>query len=98
MDELGPAEGWRSRIWPFPKPKPEPAPAPAPVPTPDDDLEPGRAKWLRAWLLLRGTKIEQLRAVLGFVPMTVFFAVTGMVTWMLILLRILIWLVKAIVA
>lgn len=98
MDKLGPAEGWRNNIWPFPKPKPNPDPTPAPTPEPDDGLEPGRAKWLRAWLLLRGTKIEQLRAVLGLVPLTVFFALTGMVTWVLVFLRILIWLVKAILA
>lgn len=87
--------GWRTKIWPFPRPKPQPQPEPVPQP---DDADPGRAKWLRAWLILRGTKIEHLRAVLGFVPMTVFFAVTGMVTWALIVLRVLIWLVKAVLA
>lgn len=82
MDELGPAEGWRTKIWPFPKPKPEPAPAPEP-----DLPEPARAKWLKAWLLLRQIDTTKMRAFFTFVPLVVFFAISGILAWLWLCLR-----------
>jgi|688.fasta_scaffold1059676_2 hypothetical protein len=98
-DEIGPAEGWRSGIWPRPKPKPTPAPEPGPAPAPAPDGGDGKAPAAiaRAWWILRNTDLRSLRAVFTFVPLTVFFAVSGLVVWTLLTLRALIWLVKAIV-
>lgn len=94
-DKIGPAEGWRTRIWPFPKPAPKPEPPPAPAP---DEPEKAPAALLRAWLLLRNTKIEVLRTVFTFVPLTVFFALTGMLVWVILILRGLVWAFRAILA
>lgn len=91
-DELGSAEGWRNKMWPFPRPKPEPTPEPAP----DGDGK-APAAIVRAWWIMRNTDLRSLRAVFTFVPMTVFFAVSGIVAWALLTLRALIWLLKAIV-
>ncbi len=94
-DELGPSEGWRSKIWPRPWPKPVPTPEPAPPPEGGDGKAP--AAIVRAWWLMRNTDLRSLRAVFTFVPLTVFFAVSGIVAWALLTLRALIWLAKAIV-
>lgn len=101
-DKLGPAEGWRTKIWPFPRPKPDPAPNPAPGPSPEPQPIPdgdgkAPAAIVRAWWILRNTDLRSLRAVFTFVPLTVFFAVSGIVVWTLLTLRALIWLIKAIV-
>lgn len=86
MTDIGPGEGWRNKIWPFPKPAPVPAPAPAPEPEPDLP-EASRAKWLKAWLGLRKVDTTKLRVFFTFVPMFVFFAISGMVAWLWLCLR-----------
>ena len=96
-EQLGPAEGWRNKIWPFPRPKPEPTPEPTPepVPAPDGDGK-APAAIVRAWWILRNTDLRSLRAVFTFVPLTVFFALSGLLVWIVVILRVLIWLAKAI--
>jgi len=83
MSDIGPAEGWRSKIWPFPRPKP----TPEPVPDVPDVPEPAKAKWLKAWLMLRQIDTTKLRALFTFVPMVVFFAISGLVAWLWLALR-----------
>ena len=84
MTEHGPAEGWRTKIWPFPRPTPAPPPAPAPSPAVP---EAAKAKWLKAWLLLRQIDTTKLRAVFAFVPMVVFLAISGLLAWVWLALR-----------
>lgn len=83
-NDVGPAEGWRTKIWPFPRPAPKPTPAAPEVPDAPDAV---RAKFLQAWLLLRQTDMTKVRALLTFVPLVVFFAISGLIVWTWLALR-----------
>jgi len=68
-----------------PKKPDEPAP-PSPTPTPDES-NPARAAWLKAILLLRSIDKNKLGVGLVTVPVVVFFAISGLVLWLLVALR-----------
>lgn len=65
------------------KPAPPPAPTPAPVP----DQPPGPIPYLRVWALLRSVNFKELWPVLVSVPVLVFFALSGLVAWLVVAAR-----------
>jgi hypothetical protein len=49
--------------------------------------EPGRTPWLRVWRLLRDVNLKDLWPVVISVPTIVFFAISGFIAWVYLLLR-----------
>jgi hypothetical protein len=78
-------------FWPRPKPKP----VPQPDPTPDNTVSP--AKWLQAWALFRKIPVQELLPVFTLVPVLVFFAVSGLLAWTVVLLAFMARLLKVLV-
>lgn len=74
-------------IFPWRRPeKPEPAPVPAPAPVPPD-ADPNSTPWLRVWWQLRSLDMKKVGVALFTIPVIVFFAVSGMVAWLWLILR-----------
>lgn len=68
--------------WPKPNPpQPDPTPAPTPAPTPD------RIPYLRVWALLRDVNFKDIWLVLFSVPVLVFFALSGVLAWLVVAVR-----------
>ena len=63
------------------KPKTPDLPQPLPVD------EPGRTPWLRVWTILRTVNLKELWPLALSVPSIVFFAISGVVAWVYVLLR-----------
>jgi len=63
-------------------------PAPQPNPTPDSP-EPasGGVPWLRVGLLLRSIPFKKLKPVFFTVPALLFFAISGLIAWIVVVLR-----------
>ena len=76
-------------FWPRPKPKPEP------VPAPDNDVTP--TKWLQVWALFRKIPVQELLPVFTLVPVLVFFAVSGLLAWTVVILSFIVRLMKVLV-
>lgn len=71
--------------WPlFPRPKPKPEPAPLPTPAPND---PSALLWLKIGMILRKIPVQPALAGLITVPALVFFAVSGMVAWLVLAVK-----------
>lgn len=69
-------------LFPWLRPdKPEPTPAPQPVDTP------AATPWLKVWWTLRGVNMRAIWPALLTVPVIVFFALSGMVAWLWLLMR-----------
>jgi hypothetical protein len=66
--------------------KPTP-PTPAPTPTPVPAQPPGPLVYMRIWALLRAVNFQELWPVLVSVPVLVFFALSGLVAWLVLAVR-----------
>lgn len=53
-------------------------------PTPD---EPGRTPYLRVWAILRTVNLKELLPIVLSVPSIVFFAISGFIAWVYLILR-----------
>lgn len=60
---------------------------PTPTPTPVPDQPPGPIPYLRVWALLRSVNFKELWPVLFSVPVLVFFALSGLGAWLVVLVR-----------
>jgi hypothetical protein len=58
-----------------------------PVTPPPDDLNPARAAWLKALMLLRSIDKQKLGVALFTAPVIAFFAVSGVFLWLWVALR-----------
>jgi hypothetical protein len=67
-----------------PKPKPEPEPVPLPKPSPND---PSALLWLKIGMILRKIPVQPALAGLITVPLLVFFAVSGMLAWLVLAIK-----------
>lgn len=56
------------------------------VPASGED-DPKRTPWVRVWLALRQINLKELWPVVVSVPAIVFFAISGMVAWLYLVLR-----------
>lgn len=72
--------------WFKPKTPDFPPLVPANTPVPQDD-GPNRTPWMRVWLTLRQVNLKELWPVVVSVPAIVFFAVSGMIAWLYLILR-----------
>jgi hypothetical protein len=54
---------------------------------PTIDSDPDRTPWMRVWLTLRQVNLKELWPVVVSVPAIVFFAVSGMIAWLYLILR-----------
>ena len=67
------------------KKKPVPVdPAPQPVPAPSPPKAPGTFDYLKAWRLLKEIPIQKLGRVVSLSAVIVFFAVSGVVAWVVV--------------
>jgi len=60
---------------------------PQPVIPPIPDDSPNRTPWMRVWLTLRQVNLKELWPVFVSVPAIVFFAISGFIAWLYLLLR-----------
>ena len=67
---------WRD-LWKKPKPQP----------TPDVPADVTPIPWVRVGLLLRSIPFQKLAPLFVSVPLIVFFALSGLLAWLLLLLR-----------
>jgi len=62
---------------------PEPNTPPAPTPP----KQPGAIDYLKAWRLLKDIPIQQLGRVISLSAVVVFFAISGVLAWILVFVR-----------
>ena len=74
---------WLNEFWWRKKPDNVP-PQPTPSPQPESD---DKTPWLRVWLTLRTVNLKELWPVFISVPAIVFFAISGLIAWLYLLLR-----------
>jgi len=60
-------------------------PKPAPVPTPEPDVK--AIPWLRVGLILRSIPFSKLKPLFISVPAIVFFALSGVIAWVMLVLK-----------
>lgn len=75
---MGLLDRLRNWIKPDETPEPEPTPAPPREPT-------SLADYMRAWRMLKEIPLKRIWPALLSVPVIVFFAVSGMAAWLLVL-------------
>ncbi|NDC55414.1 MAG: hypothetical protein EBZ69_01065 [Alphaproteobacteria bacterium] len=71
-------DAWRN-LW---KKKPTPLPAPTP-----DQPQPAGIPWLRIGLILRAIPFKELKPVFFTVPALLFLAISGLIAWIVVVLR-----------
>ena len=69
------------------KKKPEPAPIPAPAPAPPPKTTPGLVGYLKAWKLFNAANFAKLGPAVGLSLLTLFFAISGLLAWVVVILR-----------
>jgi hypothetical protein len=62
-------------------------PEAAPAPKPEPAKQPGVIDYLKAWQLLREIPFQQLGRVVGLSAVVVFFAISGLLAWLFVLVR-----------
>ncbi|NDD52528.1 hypothetical protein EBZ39_01395 [bacterium] len=82
-DEKEPAWPILTRLNKFLRPQSAPAPTtPATPEIPKSTLT--VVDYLKAWKTLQGVPVEQLGALAILIPLTVFFAISGLIAWVVI--------------
>ena len=69
------------------KPEPAPVPRPAPAPTPAPKTTPGLVGYLKAWKLFNAANFAKLGPAVGLSLLTLFFAISGLLAWIVVILR-----------
>lgn len=62
-------------------------PTPIPAPTPPDQPQPAGIPWLRIGFILRSIPFKDLKPVFFTVPALLFFAISGLIAWVVVVLR-----------
>ena len=69
------------------KKKPEPVPSPAPAPALPPKTTPGLVGYLKAWKLFNASNFAKLGPAVGLSLLTLFFAISGLLAWVVVILR-----------
>ena len=69
----------RDKLWP------KPVPGPAPLPTPNKPVSP--LDYVKAWQLFKSIPIHQLAPAVCSVSVVLFLAISGLLAWIVVILR-----------
>jgi len=67
--------------------KKKPQPAPAPTPVPPMPVNPGLVDYLKAWKLFNAANFAKLGPAVGLSLLTLFFAISGLLAWVVVILK-----------
>jgi hypothetical protein len=82
------ANHWLDRLNALLGRKKDPAPIePVPAPTPEPPKAPGTFDYLKAWQLLKKIPLQKLGSVVSLSAVIVFFALSGVIAWLVVLAK-----------